>query len=83
MPPTEDLSAFGNRQSAASVGRSLGAPGDAADREAALYARYLRVVALLSECAPYVDDPDYRQSIDEILNDAASAYPIEQYAAAR
>ena len=45
--------------------------------EARLYARYLRALALLCECAPYVDEPDYVDLIDELLADAAKHYPIE------
>src|SRR5699024_593730 len=43
---------------ALALGRALGAPADAADREVRLYARYVQALALLCECAPFVDDED-------------------------
>jgi len=45
--------------------------------EQRLYARYVRALALLCECAPYVDEPDYVDLIDEVLADAAKHYPLE------
>lgn len=54
---------------------ALGA--DASPREAELYVRYLRALALLCECAPYVDEPDYLAVIDALLDDAHTAYPLE------
>lgn len=45
-------------------------------RERALYARYVRALALLCECAPYVDEPDYVDLIDELLADACRTYPL-------
>jgi hypothetical protein len=47
------------------------------EREFRLYARYLRALALLCECAPYVDDEDYSELIDELLADACKHYPLE------
>ena len=47
------------------------------EREFRLYARYLRALALLCECAPYVDDADYAALIDELLADACEHYPLE------
>lgn len=44
--------------------------------DAALYERYLRALALLAECAPYVDVEDYRELIDELLDDAQDHYPL-------
>jgi len=41
-----------------------------------LYARYVRALALLCECAPFVDDPDYSELIDELLADACRHYPL-------
>lgn len=58
-------------------GRALGAPGDACDREVRLYARYVRVLALLCECAPYVDEPDHSDLIDQVLSDVSSNYPLD------
>lgn len=46
------------------------------EREFRLYARYLRALALLCECAPYVDDADYVDLIDELLADAVKHYPL-------
>lgn len=45
--------------------------------EAELYVRYLRVLALLCECAPYVDEPDYVDLIADVLADAQAHYPLE------
>lgn len=44
---------------------------------AALFLRYLRVLALLCECRPYLDEPDYAGLIDEVLDDAAAHYPLD------
>ncbi len=46
------------------------------DREHRLYVRYVRALALLCECAPYVDDEDYLALIDELLADACKHYPL-------
>ena len=46
------------------------------ERERALYARYVRALALLCECAPYVDEPDYADMIDDVLADACRHYPL-------
>ncbi|GMU70638.1 MAG: hypothetical protein HS109_17265 [Burkholderiales bacterium] len=56
---------------------SLGVRGPLTDTEAALYVRYLRALALLCECRPYLDEPDYAGLIDELLDDAASHYPFD------
>lgn len=45
--------------------------------EAALYARYVTALALLCECAPYVDEPDYVERIGEVLAQASANYPLE------
>ena len=50
---------------------------DASPREVDLYVRYLRALALLCECAPYVDEPDYVAVIDQLLDDAHAAYPLD------
>ncbi len=42
-----------------------------------LYARYVRALALLCECAPFVDDPDYLNLIDELVADACKHYPLD------
>lgn len=55
--------------------KALGKTADAATK--ALYGRYLRALALLCECAPYVDDPDYVELIDEVLDDACRHYPLK------
>jgi hypothetical protein len=50
---------------------------DLPEREFHLYARYVRALTLLCECAPFVDDPDYAELIDELLADAVKHYPLE------
>ncbi len=62
---------------ALALGRALGAPADAADREVRLYARYVRALALLCECVPYVDDEDVSEQIDQALAEAASHHPLD------
>ena len=47
------------------------------EREFRLYVRYLRALALLCECAPYVDEEDFVDLIDELLVDACAHYPLE------
>ena len=47
------------------------------DPEFRLYARYIRTLALLCECAPFVDDPDYLNLIDEMVADACKHYPLD------
>lgn len=54
----------------------LSAGLDQTPRERELYVRYVRALALLCECAPYVDEPDYTDLIDEVLADAARHYPL-------
>lgn len=56
---------------------SLGVRSPLTDAESALYVRYLRALALLCECRPYLDEPDYAELIDELLDDAASTYPFD------
>jgi hypothetical protein len=50
---------------------------DLPERELRLYVRYVRALALLCECAPFVDDEDYTELIDELLADAVEHYPLE------
>lgn len=50
---------------------------DMTERESRLYARYLRALALLCECAPFVDDQDYAELIDELVTDACKHYPLD------
>ena len=52
---------------------------DLPEREFRLYARYVRALALLCECAPYVDEEDYSELIDELLADACKHYPLEYW----
>lgn len=66
-----------SRQDAPEILASLGVPERLAPGEAALYLRYLRALALLCECRPYLDEPDYAELIDEILEDAAAHYPFD------
>ena len=61
----------------AAVLARLGVEARMTPREAALYVRYLRALALLCECAPYVDEPDYTALIDVMLDDAAEHYPFD------
>lgn len=56
---------------------SLGVRGPLTDAESALYVRYLRALALLCECRPYLDEPDYAERIDEVLDDASTHYPFD------
>lgn len=56
---------------------SLGVDGSLAPNEAALYVRYLRALALLCECRPYLDEPDYAELIDDVLDDASAHYPFD------
>ncbi len=55
----------------------LGTGPEMPPREAQLYARYVRALALLCECAPYVDEPDYAELIDTLLEDACAHYPLD------
>jgi hypothetical protein len=41
-----------------------------------LYARYVRALALLCECVPFVDDEEYVLLVDELLADACKHYPL-------
>lgn len=45
-------------------------------REAELYVRYLRALALLGECAPFVEDADYAELIGTLFADAQANYPL-------
>ena len=54
----------------------LGAPADASPRELQLYARYVRALAVLSECTLYVDEPDLEEQIDAVINDACACYRL-------
>ena len=49
---------------------------DATPAEIELYVRYLRALALLAECAPYVDEPDYVELIGTLMADAQASYPL-------
>jgi hypothetical protein len=50
---------------------------DLPEREFRLYVRYLRALALLCECSPYVDEEDYLELVDALLADACANYPLE------
>lgn len=52
-------------------------PMEVSGNFADLYKRYVRSLALLCECAPYVDEPDYVDLIEAVLKDASSNYPID------
>lgn len=55
---------------------SLSLPGDASPAAGELYVRYLRALALLSECASCVDEPDHADLIGAVLEDAQAHYPL-------
>jgi hypothetical protein len=57
--------------------RTLNLGVEGSEREVHLYAQYVRALALLCECAPFVDDEDYADLIDELLADACKHYPLE------
>ena len=54
---------------------ALGVEGS--EREIHMYAQYVRALALLCECAPFVEEADYADLIDELLADACKNYPLE------
>mgnify|MGYP001248194758 FL=1 len=56
---------------------ALGIAVPRAPAEAALFVRYLRALALLCECRPCLDEPDYADLIDRVLDDAAAHYPLD------
>jgi hypothetical protein len=41
------------------------------------FRQHLRALALLCECLPYVDDPDYAQQVVELLREAGATLPID------
>ena len=51
---------------------SLGPTG--LDLQALLFERYAKALALLCECQPYVDEPDYEAQIDALLREACTDY---------
>ena len=55
---------------------SLSLARDASPAEVDLYVRYVRALALLSECAGHVDEPDYADLIGAVLEDAQAHYPL-------
>jgi hypothetical protein len=61
----------------AAIAQAFGLRGDTPRTEVLLFARYVRALALLCECAPYVDEPHYAELIEELLSDASSSYPLE------
>ena len=77
MDRTEARLPFETERHVLDLGRALGAPADACDREAILYARYVRALVMLCECAPYVDDEGYADRLDELIRDASSNYPLD------
>ena len=54
----------------------LGLAADTSPAAAELYLRYVRALAVLAECAPYVDEPDYMALIGDVLADAQAHYPL-------
>src|SRR5258707_15585740 len=75
-PLDRELSAGPNSDSDACL-PTLGLGVEGSEREVHLYAQYVRALALLCECAPFVDDEDYADLIDELLADACKHYPLE------
>lgn len=59
------------------LARELGAPADASPRELQLYERYVRALAVLSECTPYVDEPDLEEQIEAVMSDACACHPLQ------
>ena len=49
---------------------------DSTPSEVDLYVRYVRALALLAECAPYVEEPDYLEVIESVMMDAQASYPL-------
>jgi hypothetical protein len=47
------------------------------DAPSLLFARYVKALALLCECQPYVDEPDYETQLDTLLREACTAYGLE------
>lgn len=54
----------------------LPAPGELTPAFSQLYERYVKALALLCECAAYVDEPDYLDLLDEVLDEACAHYPL-------
>jgi hypothetical protein len=48
-----------------------------ADAQSLLFARYVKALALLCECQPYVDEPHFETQLDAVLREACAAYAIE------
>ncbi len=48
----------------------------ASPAETELYVRYLRALALLGECAPSIDEPDYADLVGILMRDAEAHYPV-------
>ncbi len=71
-----ELSGCPNRDPDAFL-HTLDPGGEGHERERRLYARYVRSLALLCECAPFVDDENYAELVDELLADACKHYPLE------
>ncbi len=57
-------------------GRAPDPPQELTARERAHYARDARALALLCECAPYVDEPDCADMSDDLLGDACRHDPL-------
>lgn len=55
----------------------LGVAPETPAREADLYVRYVRALAILSECVGHVDEPDYVELIEAVLADAQAHYPLD------
>ena len=47
------------------------------EAQSLLFSRYVTALALLCECQPYVDEPDYDSQIEALLREACAAYAIE------
>ena len=68
-PPTDAAAELAALERLSQLDRAAGGdPG--------LFTRYLRALALLCECAPHVDEPDFADQVDEVLADACRHYPL-------
>ena len=57
--------------------RDFDLPMEVSGNFADLYRRYVTSLALLCECARYVDELDYVDLIEAVLKDASSNYPLD------
>jgi|JI10StandDraft_1071094.scaffolds.fasta_scaffold522147_2 hypothetical protein len=54
------------------------------DATSLLFARYVKALAMLCECQPFVDEPDYEAQLEALLHEACAAYGLDmQHAGGR